>query len=284
MGDRTSEPEIVCWRAGSALDIRGLSRKIPDVSDPYAVDARFYDLIHAGHDEDIGLWLSYAGRTDQPVLEVGCGTGRIALALARAGHSVTGIDPSASMLRVARQRADDDALDVELIEGRVLDLSLDAGAYGLVLVPQDVFLYCADGHEQLDTLRALARSLHFSGQLVLDLPGPALWLDPGTNGQPYLVYTAQDDDGSWLDAWHLHEDDLALQTRMLRITYERTRTDGSVQREISEHRLRYLYRFEVEYLLHIAGLSLLGVYGDYDLGRLTSDSDRMIVFARGMDG
>lgn len=254
------------------------------MTDLYAADAEFYDIVHAGHDDDIGLWLSYAGRTDRPVLEVGCGTGRIALALARAGHAVTGVDPSAAMLAIARQRADDDALDVELIEGEVTGLTLPDNTYGLVLVPQDVFLYCSDGEEQLATLRNLAAALHFSGQLVLDLPGPALWLDASTNGQPLLVYSSDEGEAGQLDVWQLHEDDLAAQTRMLRVTYERTSPEGLVRRTQSVHRLRYLYRFEVEYLLHIAGLALIGVYGDYDLGPLTNDSERMIVVARGIDG
>ncbi|HSE45704.1 MAG TPA: class I SAM-dependent methyltransferase, partial [Gemmatimonadales bacterium] len=80
--------------------------------DPYAADAPYYDLITPPDTGDIGLWLSYAGRTDRPVLEVGTGTGRIALALAREGHEATGIDPSAAMLAVARQKAENDALDV----------------------------------------------------------------------------------------------------------------------------------------------------------------------------
>src|SRR5688572_26418983 len=49
------------------------STAMPD--DPYAVDAAYYDAIHGSFRDDIGLWLSFAGRTDRPVLEVGCGTG-----------------------------------------------------------------------------------------------------------------------------------------------------------------------------------------------------------------
>jgi SAM-dependent methyltransferase len=254
------------------------------VSDPYAADAPFYDLLHARHDEDVGLWLSYAGRNQRPVLEIGTGTGRIALALARSGHDVVGIDPSSAMLAIARQRADDDALTAEFREGTATTVALEPSHYGFVLVPTDVFLYCRDGEEQLDTLRALAAATHFSGQIALDLPGPALWLDPASDAQPVLVYSGMLEDGSQLDVWHLHEDDLAMQTRMLRVSYERTAADGIVRRTQSVHRLRYLYRFEVEYLLHIAGLSLLGVYGDYDLGPLTNESERMIVVARGIDG
>lgn len=255
---------------------------MPD--DPYAADAEFYDAIHGGFREDTGLWLSFAGRTDRPVLEVGCGTGRIALELARAGHQVTGIDPSPAMLAIARRKAEDDAIDVELIVGRVLELALEPERYGLVLLPLDVFLYCATGEEQVGTLRALGGSLVFNGLLAIDLPGPALQLDAASNGQQQLVFSGETEDGQPFDCWHLHEDDLASQTRYLRVTYETTGEDGLVRRRTATHELRYVYRYELEYLLDAAGLELADVYGDYDLGPLTNESERMVAIARRRDG
>lgn len=252
--------------------------------DAYAVDARFYDAIHGEQRDDVGLWLSYAGRTDRPVLEVGCGTGRIALELARAGHTVVGIDPSPAMLAIARGRAEDDVLEAEFIEGRVIDLALEEGHYGLAIIPADVFLYCQDAQEQVATLGQLAKALQFNGLLAVDLPGPALWLDSSTNGQSLLTFSGETADGEQFDAWQIHEDDLAAQTRWLRVTYEQTDGDGTVRRWHGEHHLRYVYRFEMELLLSLAGLALLDVYGDYDLGPLTNESERMIVIARRQEG
>lgn len=252
--------------------------------DPYETDARFYDAMHDEHQEDVGLWLSFAGRTDRPVLEVGTGTGRIAIELARGGYTVTGIDPSAAMLARARTRNDEFGLDVEFVEGTLPELALEPDRYGLVIVPADVFLYCEHGEEQLAWLRAIANCLAFNGVLALDLPGPALWLDPATNGQPLLTFSGEDAEGVPFDAWQVHEDDLALQTRWLRMTYEVTGDDGLVRRWQSDHSLRYVYRFEAEYLLPMAGLVQVDLYGNYDLGPLTNDSERMIVIARRQQG
>ncbi len=254
------------------------------MSDSYATDAAYYDLIHDRLDGDVGLWESFAARTDRPVLEVGTGTGRIAVQLARAGYTVVGIDPSAAMLERARQRADELAIDVTLIEGKVPNLTLGAEYYGLVIVPADVFLYCEDRDEQVATLRALGDCLHGNGLLALDLPGPAAWLDPATNGQPQLVFSGTTPEGEPFDAWQLHEDDLAEQLRVLRVTYERTGNDGLVRRSQSEHRLRYVYPNECRYLVEQAGLVQVDVYGDYELGPLTNDSERMIVIAGRSEG
>ncbi len=251
------------------------------MSDPYAVDAEFYDLLHPDDGADTGLWTSMAGATDGAVLEIGTGTGRIALGLAGAGHRVTGIDPSRAMLALARAKAEDAGLDVQLVEGSLANLAtLPGDDFGLIVIPADVFLHCHDGEEQLSALRALGGSLSARGRLAVDLPGPARWVDGLHNGEPVLVYSAPDEGGR-LEVWQVHEDDLAAQTRVLSMRYERTRPDGTTWGLISEHQLRYVYRFEMEYLLHLAGLRLLDVFGDYDLGELTHESERMIFVAGG---
>ncbi|MFQ5382382.1 MAG: class I SAM-dependent methyltransferase, partial [Dehalococcoidia bacterium] len=138
-------------------------------ADPYAADARYYDVIHGRGGDDIGLWQSFAGRTDRPVLEVGTGTGRIGIALARDGHTVVGVDPSPAMLATARSIIEEDALDtITLLEGRLTSLALEPEHFGLVLVPADVFLYCSDTADQLATLRFAAASLAHNGRVALD--------------------------------------------------------------------------------------------------------------------
>lgn len=252
--------------------------------DSYAADARYYDLLHEGYEDDIGLWQSFAGRTDRPVLEVGCGTGRVAVPLALAGASVVGLDPSPAMLERARERDASCAAGVDWREDGLPGADLEPERYGLVLIANDTFLYAADGDDQVAWLRACARAMHFNATLIVDLPGPALWLDPATDSQPLVLASERLADGSWLQITHLRQDDLATQRRRLVATYETVAPDGIVTRTNSEHRLRYVYRFEMEYLLGAAGLALLDVYGDFELGPLTNASERMIVTARRRQG
>ncbi len=248
--------------------------------DPYEIDARYYDLVHDGHEADIGLWQSFALRTSRPVLEVGCGSGRVAVELAAAGADVVGIDPSAAMLALAGERAAGAGVRLELREAGLPGAALEPERYGFVLVPQDVFLHLEDGEAQMAALRELAAAMAFDAVLVIDLPGPAQWLDPASDGQPVLAWHGEAAEGTPLDVWHVKEDDLADQTRWLRVTYETVAEDGTVRRQSTEHWLRYVGRFEIEYLLDLGGLALADVFGDYDLGPLTNASERMIVTAR----
>jgi cyclopropane fatty-acyl-phospholipid synthase-like methyltransferase len=71
-------------------------------TDPYAAIAALYDLEHGEYDADLDLYLSLALATGDPVLELGCGSGRLLVPLAEAGHRVTGVDQSRPMLERAR--------------------------------------------------------------------------------------------------------------------------------------------------------------------------------------
>src|SRR5688572_18345666 len=73
-----------------------------DFEDPYAELPDLYDLEHAGFSDDVELYLRLAEVVGDPILELGCGTGRVLAPLAAAGHRITGIDRSRPMLDRAR--------------------------------------------------------------------------------------------------------------------------------------------------------------------------------------
>ena len=153
--------------------------------------------------------------------------------------------------------------------------------------------FCAEGPSRIAAGAAATAAGLLSALTTLRLDvgplphvtdGPASSLDPEANGVQRLVFSGETAEGQHFDCFHLHEDDLATQTRYLRISYETHAEDGLVRRRVSEHQLRYVYRFELEYLLDAAGLVLSDIYGDYDLGPLTNDSERMIAIARRREG
>ena len=246
--------------------------------DPYAIDAPFYDAVHGDGGDDLPFWASLAREGDGPILEVGAGTGRLTLPLARAGHAVTALDPSPAMLAIARRKAAAAGLAVAFVEGRLPGAELPREAFAAVLFPADVFLACADAAEQVAALRAAAGALAPGGRVALDLPGPGHWLDPAGGGEPLLAFEG-DVDGEALLVWHVREDDLAAQTRDLRVIYERGGADGIVRRAVARHRLRYVARPELDLLLAAAGLRAVHARGSYAPGPLTNASERMIVIA-----
>lgn len=102
------------------------------------------------------------------VLDAGCGTGRVALELARRGHEVTGVDVDPSMLAEARAQAADEALAVDLVQGDLADLTDLLGspaAYDVVGAPGNVVVYLTPGTEA-DVVAAMAGALRSGGLLV----------------------------------------------------------------------------------------------------------------------
>ena len=251
--------------------------------DPYAIDAAFYDAIHGDGGDDLDFWLPFVAEHGGPVLEVGAGTGRITLPLARAGHAVTALDPSPAMLAVARRRAASDGLAVTFVDGRLPGAELQPAAFASVILPNDVFLACASREEQAAALNAVATALAPRGRLALDVAGPGHWLDPDGNGEPIPAWSGCIG-GEHLEVWHVRHDDLATQTRRLSIRYEVTSADGQMRGVESDHVLRYVTFPELASMLASAGLRVLDTWGDYMLGALTNASERLIVTAERVEG
>ncbi len=102
------------------------------------------------------------------VLDAGCGTGRVALELARRGHEVTGVDVDPSMLAEARSQAGDEGLAVHLVQGDLAglgDLLAARVAFDVVAAPGNVVVYLTPGTEA-DVVAAIGGALRPGGLLV----------------------------------------------------------------------------------------------------------------------
>src|ERR1700724_459855 len=98
----------------------------------------WHDLECGGYDADLALWRELAGGSNDgssadPILEVGAGSGRVALDLARAGHRVTALDIDGELLLALRERAE--GLRVETACADARSFALDARDFILCLVP-----------------------------------------------------------------------------------------------------------------------------------------------------
>jgi len=95
-------------------------------------DVLWHDIECGGYDLDLPLWRELAAHEGSPVLDVGAGTGRVALDLARRGHEVVALDRSAELLDALRERAGDLAITTVAADAR--DFAIDR-RFPLVLVP-----------------------------------------------------------------------------------------------------------------------------------------------------
>jgi SAM-dependent methyltransferase len=249
---------------------------------PYDEIAAYYDLEHQSFTDDIDLYLQFIEAAGDPVLELGCGTGRIVRAIAEAGFDVTGIDSSAPMLAFAR-----DALAAEEIEGEITLVEGDfekndvvtAESFGVAIVALDSLLHAQTQDDQLRVLRAAWTALDPRGQLVVDVfnPTPARLL--AMDGDLTFSGTWIMEGGARLDKLVAQHADPATQLIENEIWYEVTTAAGTIKRTRTAFSQRWISAAELVLMLQLTGFQDWRVYGSYELDELDANSDRIIVAA-----
>jgi SAM-dependent methyltransferase len=128
---------------------------------------RWHDIECGGYAEDLPLWRELASTHAGPILDVGAGTGRVALELARAGHEVVALDLEPVLLAALRDRAG--SLPVATVAGDARDFALDR-SFGLILAPMQTVQLLGGRHG--DFVRCAARHLSGGGVLAAALANP----------------------------------------------------------------------------------------------------------------
>lgn len=249
--------------------------------DPYANIVQLYDLEHEAFTDDIDLLLQLADAGDGPILELGCGTGRVMLPLAEAGHEVVGIDASEPMLAVARARAAELASDdLTFVQGDMADLdAVSAGPFGMIIASLNSIMHLTTQEQQRQMIASAWRSLTPGGRLVIDT------LNPSVAQLNHLLNTTHLE-GSWIaddevsiDKWGHRRPGDEPQTIDTLIWYDQLNADGTIRRVRTRFDLRYLHQSELALLLEIGGFQHVDWYGSYELDEWYADSDRTIAIA-----
>lgn len=250
----------------------------------YATIARFYDAENTDKVDDLDLYLDLAGDYGGPLLDVGCGTGRVMFPLAEAGYTIHGIDNEKAMLERAEDRL---KLSPNLRERLILhhgDMrTYDAMPvkFKLSLVPYNGLMHFHDQDTQLAVLRRLRTWTHDDGLLVLDLPNAG------------EMFASQDTEAVTLERTFLEPETghmvmqqsvsvLNRTEQLMRVTwiYDEITGDGTVKRTVAPLVLYYYFRSEIQLLLKASGFEVQDIYGDTAFGPYEEGCERMVVFAR----
>jgi SAM-dependent methyltransferase len=243
-----------------------------DVSpDEYAVSAEFYDQVIPYRDRpDVAFFVEAARQAGGPVLEVGCGTGRVLIPTARAGVNITGLDRSASMLAVCRERLrqapEEVQARVSLVEADMRFFDLQR-SFALITLPFRPFQHLLSVEDQLACLQCLGRHLAPQGRLILDIFNPSLESLADQDFGRVLLEEPEFrmPDGRRVVRRHrVTGRDLFNQVNYVELLYDVTHPDGRQEHLVHAFPMRYLFRFEAEHLLIRAGFEVTVLYADYD--------------------
>jgi len=237
----------------------------------YAFIADLYDHVVLYRDRpDVTFFVEAAKKAGSPVLEVGCGTGRVLIPTARAGLDIVGLDLSQHMLTVCRRRLQDEP---EAVQARVQLVQADmrrfelGQVFTLVTIPFRPFQHLLTVEDQLACLGSIRRYLVEGGTLILDVFNPSL--DFLVNRPVGGEFAEEPEfcvpDGRRVTRRHKTvAHDRFNQVNDFELVYDVRHPDGREERLVHSFPLRYLFRFEVEHLLARAGFAIEHLYAGYD--------------------
>lgn len=247
----------------------------------YRAIAPWYDLEFDEFDADIDLYRGYAAIVGSPILELGCGTGRLLVALARDGYDVAGVDSSMDMLERAAARVKSERLEhvaLHRLDMRELG-GLPNEHYRLVFCAVNSFLHLESRPDQLAALEAAHRVLHQRGILVIAVLHPSPAVLQLMDDRLTLDGSWPDADGGQIDRFSHRRVFPSRQIIETTLLFDRISPDGAITRTRASYRTRYVHHFEMLGLLQSAGFEIESVYGSYSLDAFEDSSPEMIFVA-----
>jgi SAM-dependent methyltransferase len=210
----------------------------------------WHDAECGSYDADLPLWLELAAAQPGPVLELGCGTGRVAIALARAGHAVTAIDLDEALIGALVERARGLDLDARVDDARRLEV---AGSFGLVAAPMQMLQLLAGPAERERALASAREHLAPGGMVAAAIVDDM----PGEDGEAEPLPDVAEIDGwvySSLPLEVVHRGDFILVTRLRQIVSPA----GELTEEVDETLLAVVTAADLEAEAQAAGLRPAG--------------------------
>jgi 2-polyprenyl-3-methyl-5-hydroxy-6-metoxy-1,4-benzoquinol methylase len=240
---------------------------------------KYYDDSFAiGDDAEIGWYLSKVKAFGGPILDLACGTGRVALLLAREGVDVTGIDQSVGMLNQFQKKVEQEAPEVrrriQMARQRMSDFSLQSKFNTIICC--DAFFHNLSAEEQMGCLRSVAQHLTPQGRFLFNLPNPTcefILKSAAKEGKTCKTFKSQGryplKNGTLL-VERAQDGNIFDQTITTTLRVTRYDPEGNqLERGQSTWTSRYLFRYEAIHLLYRCGFEVESLVGDYTNGPVT---------------
>jgi len=248
--------------------------------------ADYYDSspILVGRTQDIAFYVNAVKQYGEPALELGCGTGRITMAIAEAGFHVVGLDISKRMLQRAAERRNTVHREVQdrvrLVHGDMANFDLGE-EFRTIIIPFRPFQHLLETDEHIACLNCVKKHLSAHGRLIVDFfqTDAERMHDPKfLNESALLEYDLPDGRHVALServaAFHR-----ALQRNDVEMIFQVIHPDARRERLVMAWTLRYFFRYEVEHLLARCGFRVEAIYGNFDGSPLRDQSPEMIFVA-----
>jgi len=254
-------------------------------------DQRVAEFYAQTYDESVPDWpgeidfyrglASEVKQRGEALLEIACGTGRVAIRLAQDGVNTVGLDLSSNMLEVAREKSKG-VSNIRWVQADMCAFDLGE-TFGLVVIPGHAFQNLNTAQEQVACLQCIYGHLLPGRRLVVHLNPPDVsWLADLVREKGGVFEAAEQfhhaRTGREIRAFRAWTYEPATQTALCTTAWEAVAPDGQVvdRWQTEPIRLHCVFRFEIEHLLGRVGFSVEAVYGDFFRQPLDDKSINMI--------
>lgn len=236
--------------------------------------ALLYDAHHATYQQDLNYWQTLAYQYNGPVLELGCGTGRLLISMLRSGINITGLDNNPAMLAVLRRHLSSAELDqVHLVQSDMTDFDIPV-QFGLIFCACNTFS-TLNSSERTQTLIQIASHLKPDGCFAASLPNPSILISIADQDYPELEgdfrHPQTGNPVQVSSLTKIEKDQFILQW-----SYDHLLPDGKVEHTILETRQQILTKEIYLAELELAGLFIQNIWGDFDCSVYTPNSPTLI--------
>ena len=254
------------------------------IDDSYSSGAKHYDAAYSVKEDlvDRDFYLNLANEYGGPVLEFGCGTGRITLPLARQGVDVTGMDASHSMLKVLRTKLVKERESVrqrtQVIEGDFCTHYLD-DQFSLVIIPFRPMQHLYTTEDQLAALQNARRHLADGGILAFDVFNPSFAKILSGVGEEYLdlEWPAQDGTNRMVRRYFVKDEvDLINLNFSGRFIFRLCEGDKVLSEEMQPLKMSFYTYPHLKLLFCAAGLESVEEFGSFDRRPIGPEAPEMI--------
>jgi SAM-dependent methyltransferase len=246
------------------MDASAAAYDQPDLYDVLAGDAQA---------DELDFYLTEARRRGGEVLELGCGTGRLAIPLARKGHTVTGLDLSSAMLAHASKKAAAANVVVKLVCGDIRAFDVESRRFGLIFIALNSLLHLHSAEDIVACFRGAARHLAPGGAFIVDVFNPSLAMLSRKKEERYPVGTGVHPALGEITVQETCDYDAASQVNRLTWYWS---ARGKPDFLVHPLNLRSIFPQEMPLLIETGGLRLAARYGDFDKSAFVSESRHQI--------
>jgi SAM-dependent methyltransferase len=253
------------------------------VREYWSTAAKYYDLFHSPRQEDVAFWAEMATPVGCSVLEIGCGTGRVGLEIARRGNFVCGVDQSEVILNVFRGKLEAEPDDVrervQLHLGDMRTFELNQ-KFDLALMPFRPLQHMLDLDDQIAALCNARKHLKTGGTLGFDVFFPNFSSLEEPDGIEKLEREWVDGEGHTIQRFFLrHRVDKVNQVIYSSFIFRTYRENDLITEEISPLNMSYYTYPHLRLLLKLSQFELIEEYGSFTRAPI-AERKEMILMAR----